>query len=94
MTRDDDAATGFQTLARAAAGLNFTVTHNTALNRTTTYQVQQTALGDQQRTITMPSGVQEVLLERQNGSTTQTTPDGTITNTQLGGDPRWQCKRR
>ena len=92
LTRDDDAATGFQTLARAAAGLNFTVTHNTALNRATTYQVQQTALGDQQRTLTTASGVQEVLLERQNGSTVQTAPDGTITNTQLGGDPRWQMQ--
>lgn len=92
LTRDDDAATGFQTLARSATGLNFTVTHNTALNRTTSFQVQQTATGDQQRTTTLPSGLQEILLERQNGLTTQTAPDGTITNTQLGGDPRWQLQ--
>lgn len=92
LTRDDDAATGFQTLARTAAGLNFTVTHNTALNRTTTVQGQPTATGDQQTTVTLPSGVQEVLLVRQNGITTQTAPDGTITNTTLDGDPRWKLQ--
>ena len=92
LTRDDDAATGFQTLARNAAGLDFTVTHNTALNRTTTVQGQQTASGDQQTTVTLPSGVQEVLLERQNGISTQTAPDGTLTNATLGGDPRWKLQ--
>jgi len=92
LTRDDDAATGFQTLARSSAGLNFTVTHNTALNRTTTVQGQQTATGDQQNTVTQPGGVQEILLERQNGITAQTAPDGTITNTRLGGDPRWKLQ--
>ena len=92
LTRDDDAATGFQTLARAEAGLNYTVTHNTALNRTSTFQVQQTASGDQQRTTTLPSGVQEISLERQSGINTQTAPDGTITNEQTGGDPRWKLQ--
>ncbi|HNG29967.1 MAG TPA: RHS repeat-associated core domain-containing protein [Blastocatellia bacterium] len=92
LTRDDDAAAGFQTLARTAAGLSFTVTHNSALSRTTTVQGQQTPTDDQQSTVTLPSGLQEILLERRNGLTTQTAPDGTITNTQLGPDPRWQMQ--
>lgn len=90
--RDDDAATGFQTLARMEAGMSATVTHSTALNRTTTYQTQELADGNRQRTTTLPSGVQQIFLERQNGLNTLTAPDGTQTSQQSGGDPRWQLQ--
>ena len=89
LTRDDDAATGFQTLQRSALGENYTVTHNTALNRTTMFQVQQTTTGDQQRTTTFPSGLQSSLLERQNATNTLNEPNGTVTNETQSADPRW-----
>ncbi len=90
--RDDDAATGFQTLARAEMGLGYTVTHNTALNRTTTYQVQELANGDRQRTNTLPGNLQTTLLQRTNGTSTFTKSNGTTTNETLGADPRWSMQ--
>jgi RHS repeat-associated protein len=90
--RDDDAVSGFQTLARSETGQSYSVMRNTALNRTTTFQVQQLSNGDQQRTVTLPNGLQEVLLERQNGTTMRTAPDGTTTNQSSGPDPRWRMQ--
>jgi RHS repeat-associated protein len=92
LIRDDDAAAGFQTLARAEQTSSYTVTHNTALNRTTDYQVQNLANGDQQRTNTLPSGLQTNLLERPNGTSTFTDPDGTVTNETQAADPRWRMQ--
>jgi RHS repeat-associated protein len=92
LIRDDDPATGFQTLTRTGQDSDFTVTRNTALNQTSAFQVQQLANGDRQRTSTLPSGLQEILIERQNGTSTLTTPDGTVTNETLGPDPRWRMQ--
>ncbi|MFN0085968.1 MAG: hypothetical protein ACKVX9_11330, partial [Blastocatellia bacterium] len=92
LTRDDDAAAGFQTLARTEAGLNYTVTRNTALGRTLSFQVQQLPIGDRQRIATLNNGLQQVLLERQNGTKTETSPDGTVSNATLGPDPRWRMQ--
>jgi RHS repeat-associated protein len=92
LTRDDDAATGFQTLARNEQALGYTITHSTALNRTTTYQLQELANGDRQRTNTLPSGLQTNLLKRPNGTNTFNDPDGTVTNETQAGDPRWRMQ--
>lgn len=89
LIRDDDAATGFQTLARTEQAMGYTVTHNTALNRTTTYQVQELANGDRQRINTLPSGQQTNSLQRPNGTSTFSEPNGMVTNETLGPDPRW-----
>jgi len=90
LIRDDDAATGFQTLARTEQATGFTVTHNTALNRTTSYQLQELPNGDRQRTNTLPNNLQTNLLQRTNGTSTFTEPNGVVTNETLGPDPRWQ----
>ncbi len=89
LTRDDDAATGFQTLARTALGEDFTVTHNTTLNHTTTFQTQRLANGDRRTTTTLPSGLQSIRLEHPDGTSTLTTPDGVVKNRALKPDPRW-----
>ncbi|MFN0140175.1 MAG: RHS repeat-associated core domain-containing protein [Pyrinomonadaceae bacterium] len=92
LIRDDDPATGFQTLTRTDAGANFTVTHDTALNRQTAFQINNLANGDRQRINTLPDGTQQSLLERGNGTDTYTDPDGTVTNETAGGDPRWRLQ--
>ena len=92
LTRDDDPATGFQTLTRTGQDIDFTVTHNTALNRQTGFRVQTLGTLDRNRINTLPDGTQELLLERGNGLKTFTDPDGTITNEQIGGDPRWKLQ--
>lgn len=92
LTRDDDPAAGFQTLTRTGQDSDFTVTRNTALNRQTGFRVQTLGILDRNRINTLPDATQEVLLERANGLKTFTDPDGTITNEQLGGDPRWKLQ--
>jgi len=92
LTRDDDPAGGFQTLARADAGVDFTVTRNTALNRQSAFQVNNLSNGDRERINTLSEGTQTRRLERGSGIRTFTDPDGTITNETLGGDPRWKLQ--
>lgn len=88
--REDDAGGGSQTLTRTEAGLNFTVTRNTGLNRTLSVEALQLPAGDRQRNVTLPNGLQQTLLERQNGTTVLAPPDGAITDTTFGPDPRWR----
>jgi RHS repeat-associated protein len=93
LTRDDDPAGGFKTLTRTDLGFaDFSLLFKTALNQTSAFQVQQLANGDRQRTTTLPDGLQDILIERQNGTSTQTSPDGTVTNETLGPDPRWKMQ--
>ncbi len=92
LARDDDPAGGFKTLARTDAGLNYNVLLSTALNRTTNYQVNQLANGDQQRINTLPDSTQSQSIERPNGTQTFTEADGTTTNITLGPDPRWKMQ--
>ncbi len=92
LIRNDDPATGFKTLARTDAGLNYNVLLTTALNRTDNYQVNQLVNGDQQRINVLSNGLQTTLLERPNGTTTTTTPNGIVTNETLSPDPRWKMQ--
>jgi RHS repeat-associated protein len=92
LARDDDAATGFQTLSRADQGLNYTVTHNTALGRVTLFAVQSSANGDLKRIATRPDGTQSQSIERANGTQTFVEPTGTTTNVTQGPDPRWKMQ--
>ncbi len=89
LSRDEDAATGFKALARTEQATGWTVAVSTALNRTTTYQVENLAIGDQRRTVTEPTGLLTTTLSQANGTTTLTAPEGTLTTTVEGADPRW-----
>ncbi len=92
LMRDDDPATGFQTLTRTGTDFDFTVTRNTALNRQTGFRVQTLGNLDRNRIVTPPDGTTQTLLERPDGTSMFTAPDGTITNRALGGDPRWKLQ--
>lgn len=92
LIRDDDPATGYQTLTRTDQGVNFTVTHNTALNRQTAFQINNLSNGDRQRINSLPDGTQTNLLERGSGVNTFTQPDGTVTTETTSGDPRWKLQ--
>lgn len=92
LIRDDDAAAGFQTLARVEQATGYTVIHNTALNRTTNYQWEFLATGDRRRIVTDPAGLQIEFLEGANGINTTTDHDGTVTTDTLGPDPRWKMQ--
>ncbi|NIR60142.1 MAG: hypothetical protein GWO02_11815, partial [Gammaproteobacteria bacterium] len=89
LVRDTDPAGGFQTLARTPAGDGFSVTHATALGRSTTYGVERVATGGTRRSVTAPSGLTVTSTLASDGTTTTTTPDGTSTSVVEGADPRF-----
>lgn len=89
LTRDDDPAGGFKTLARADARQAYTVTLRTALNRTTTYQVTNQPNGDQNRLNTLPDGTLDQMLRGADSTRAYRYPDGRRVAITLGPDPRW-----
>jgi len=89
LIKDQDPANGFKALARTEQSTGWTVALSTALNRTTAYQVENLATGDLRRKVTDPSGLLTTTLIKLDGTATVTAPDGTITTSIEGPDPRF-----
>jgi RHS repeat-associated protein len=89
LIKDEDPATGFKALARTEQSTGWTVGLSTALNRTTTYQVENLASGDLRRKVTEPTGLLTTTLIKPDGTRTITASDGTITTPVEGPDPRF-----
>ena len=93
LLRDSDPAGGLKTLSRSDSEGGYTVTLNTAMDRTTTYQVENFAEGGQKRINTFPGGLQtEWLKDESNGTQTTSFPDGTKVTLALDPDPRWDMQ--
>jgi len=92
LLKDEDPAGGFKALARTDQSTGWTVTLNTALNRTTAYQVEHLPIGDLRRRVMEPSGLLTTSVRQTNGTTTITAPDGTITTQIEGPDPRFRMQ--
>jgi RHS repeat-associated protein len=89
---DTDAAGGSKTLVRTSTGQSYTVSLATASNRTTTYQVQTLAVGNQQRVTTFSDGTHAQLTIGTDGSRNTAQADGTIVNVIQGPDPRFSMQ--
>ena len=89
LTRDQNAAGGFWALSRTELAKGYEASMTSAENRTTTYWVENLATGDKRRTNFFPDGTQTTSLIQTNGTTVDTAPDGTITTTVEGPDPRF-----
>jgi RHS repeat-associated protein len=89
LTRDQNAAGGFWALARTELANGYEARMTSAENRTTTYRVENLSTGDKRRTNLFPDGTQTTSLIQTNGTTVDTAPDGTITTTVEGPDPRF-----
>ncbi len=89
LIKDEDPAGGFKALTRTDQSTGWTVALNTALNRTTAYQVENLPIGDLRRKVTEPSGLLTTSVRQTSGTTTITAPDRTITTPVEGPDPRW-----
>jgi YD repeat-containing protein len=92
VSRDTDAAGGFTTLARTDADRSYTVSRTTALNRTTTYQIDNLTTGNERRVNTFPDGTQTELLISTDGNRKTTFADGTVVNLLQGPDPRFSMQ--
>jgi YD repeat-containing protein len=89
LAHDSDAAGGFTTLVRTDADRSYTVSRSTALNGTTTYQIDNLTTGNERRVNTFPDGTQTELLIGTDGSRKTTLADGTVINLLQGPDPRF-----
>ena len=89
LANDQDPVGGFSQLSRTGSGGTYRVALTTALARTTAYSVQQLAGGSQVRVNTYSPGIQETSLIAQDGSTTKTTPDGSVSSFVTAPDPRF-----
>ena len=86
---DTDAAGGSTTLTRTDADRSYTVSRTTALNRTTTYQIENQTTGTEHRVNKFPDGTQSELFIGTDGGRNTKLADGTVLNLLQGPDPRF-----
>ena len=97
LTRDEDPASGFQTLTRTelvaplppGTTRGYEVAHQTSLGHQTRYEVNQLTSGAEQLKNFLPDGTQTISTVGTNGSSTMVDAAGNQTTLQLSGDPRW-----
>jgi RHS repeat-associated protein len=100
LTRDEDAAHAVKTLVRTADATGFQVGVTTEASsgagamtaRTHTARIEALPSGDLLRTFTDPSGLQTKVQIGQDGTTTTTTPDGTVSAATPAPDPRFSMQ--
>ena len=89
LIKDTNPAGGYTALSRIETTRGHAVTAKSALGRSSTYSIERLANGDEYRVNTNSAGGKILVTEDQYGNTTVTYPDGTVTTTQEGPDPRW-----
>jgi RHS repeat-associated protein len=89
LTRDEDPAGGFQVLARTDTTTGYTVTRTTALNRVTTYQVEELSTRALRHTTTDPAGARTQVVINPDGSQTASYQNGSTVSVAAAPDPRW-----
>lgn len=89
LIKDQNAANGFWAVSRVELANGYEAALTSALNRTTTYRVEQLSTGDRRRTNTYPDGSTKISLIATNGTTTDTQTDGSVVTTLQGPDPRF-----
>ena len=89
LSRDTDAAGGFQALTRTGTNKHYIANRSTAEGRTTTYDVEYAADGAVKRTITQPTGEITHDNKTSGGLRTMTSPDGSTATPLFGPDSRF-----
>jgi RHS repeat-associated protein len=92
LSRDTDAATGFQSLSRTEQSTGHTSSLTTALNRTSSYQTLNPATGDERNFATDFAGLTTRSTRGADGTIQTTYPDGTVDTVTRLGDPRWKMQ--
>jgi len=89
LTRDANPAGGFSALARTESATSFTVSLTSALGRTRSYFTDNLTTGARHQINTDAAGLSTNMVINPDGSQTVTAPDGTVTTTVQGPDPRF-----
>jgi RHS repeat-associated protein len=90
--KDQHADGGSQTLARIDGSSGSTITSTTAMNRTTSYQLQNQPDGSTSFSVTDPSGGVNAQQTAKNGTVDSTKSDGTSTTALAAPDPRFEMQ--
>jgi RHS repeat-associated protein len=77
------------TLRREKAPGGFQVVRTSELGKETRFRAEYLPGGGVRSRIVDPSGAESVIVHGEDGVTTITDPDGSVTATRLAGDPRW-----
>lgn len=86
---DSDPAGGSKNLSLTRDRLDYTLTLRTGLGRETTYKYETLAGGQLRKTFISASGISSVTDIERSLRTVHTSPDGTVTTTELSPDPRF-----
>ncbi len=89
LIKDEDAVGGFKTLSKTGNKSNYTSTVTTAEGHVNSYQMESLSTGASRKTNTDPSGLKIITDIGTDGISTTTAPDGTISTTTEGPDPRF-----
>jgi RHS repeat-associated protein len=89
LSRNEDPAGGYTTYAREELSNGYALTVVTAEGRRTTYEVRSLSTGGVRMTNTDEAGLSTVTIDNRNGTTTTTSPDGTVTTVVNSADPRF-----
>jgi YD repeat-containing protein len=89
LVRDDNRAGGFTTVARVDTPTSQTITLTSALNRVTSYLVEQQSTGASRLVNTDAAGLAVTDVTGPDGKRATTVPDGTVTTLTPGPDPRF-----
>ncbi|PYN96669.1 MAG: hypothetical protein DMD91_20675, partial [Candidatus Rokuibacteriota bacterium] len=89
LSRDTNPAGGFFAVSRTESATGFTVNLATALNRVTSYRTETLPSGARHQVNTDAAGLSTDVVINADGSRTVTAPDGTVTTTIPGPDPRF-----
>src|SRR2546427_2294911 len=89
LSRDTNPAGGFIAVSRTESAAGWTVSLTTALNRVTSYLTDNLTSGARHQVNTDAAGLNTDVVIKPDNSQTVTTPDGTITTTRPGPDPRF-----
>ena len=87
--RDQNPAGGSWTLGRSNDTTGHTSTLTSALNRTATYRVDELPTGERRWRNTRPDGTAIESLFKTDGAVVATAPDGAVSTTVIGPDPRF-----
>lgn len=89
LLRNQNPGGGQHNFSRSGNIADFTVTHRSPLNRTSTFRVQNAANGDEMQDIKFEDNTVYRVTTVTDGSTSEFDADGTMGQSILGPDPRW-----
>lgn len=89
LIKNENSDGGSHNFTRTGTAQDYTVTHKSPMNRSSTFRVQNAADKTETQDIKFEDGSKTHAVSQPDGSSSQTDPDGSNGDTSVGPDPRW-----